>query len=86
MILNLVSKLPCAKVFATNWKKPDIINTFFQLKAPQIKIKAENGADDNNVYIRVKVKSVISERDLMLEDFSYQDIIIYELISKADGM
>lgn len=86
MILNLVSELPCARVFATSRKEPDITKTFSQMKAPTVEIEAKNSADDIEIYVHAQVGSLISEGDLVLEDLSLQDIIIRELISKADGM
>ena len=86
MILNLVSELPCARVFATSRKEPDITNIFSQQKAPTVEIEAKNSAEDIEIYVRGKVESLLSEGDLVLEDLSLQDKIIQELISKADGM
>lgn len=86
MILNLFNKLPCARIFATSRKKSDIIEIFSQLKAFTVEIEARNNADDFNIYARGKVESLISEGGLVLQDLSLQDIIIPELISKANGM
>ena len=86
MILNLVNELPCARVFTTSRKEPDITKRFSQLKAPTIEIEAKDSAEDIKIYMRGKVESLISEGDLVLEDLSLQDMIIQELISKADGM
>lgn len=36
MILNLVDRLQCVQVLITSRKEEDIINMFFQLKAPEI--------------------------------------------------
>ena len=44
------------------------------------------GYSTNNIYVCGKVESLISEGDLVLEDLFLQDIIIQELMSKADGM
>ena len=38
MILNLVSKLPCTRIFATSRKEPDIISWFSLLKTPTVEI------------------------------------------------
>lgn len=73
MILNLVSELPCARVFATSRKKPDITNTFSQMKAHTVEIEAKNSADDIEIYVHVQVRSLISKGDLVREDLSLQD-------------
>lgn len=86
MISNLVDELPCAKVFASSRKEPDITNTFSQLKAPTVEIEVRNIADDIEIYVCGQVESLISKRDLVLKDHSLQDTIFQELISKADGM
>ena len=86
MIQNLVHELPCARIFATSRKEPDITSTFSQLKTPTFEIEAKHSANDINIYVRAKVKSLISEGDLALENISLQDTIIEELVSKADGM
>lgn len=86
IIQKLVNELPCAKIFATSQKEPDITSGFTQLNAPIIEIEATNGAEDINDYVRGKVESLISKGDLVLEDLSLQDTIIRELMSKADGM
>ncbi len=86
MLLNLISELPCAKIFATSRKESDMTNTFSQLEAPTVEIEASNSADDINIYVCGKVESLISEGDLVLEDLFLQHIIIQELMSKADGM
>lgn len=86
MIRNLVSELPCARIFATSRKEPDITSTFSQLKTPTVEIEAKNSAEDINTYVRGKFESLISDGDLALENVSLQDKIIKGLISKADGM
>lgn len=86
MIRSLVNELPGARVFATSRKEADITSVFFQLKTPTVEIEAKKNAEDINNYVRGKIKSLISERDLVLEDLSLQEIIILELVSKADGM
>lgn len=86
MISNLVDELPCAKVFASSRKEPDITNTFSQLKAPTVEIEVRNIADDIEIYVCGQVESLIAKRDLVLKDHPLQDTIVQELISKADGM
>ena len=86
MILNLVDELPCARVFTTSRKEPDITNRFSQLKAPTIEIEAKNSAEDIKMYVHGKVGFLVSDGELVLEDLSLQDIITQELINKADGM
>ena len=86
MISNLCDELPCARIFTTSRKEPDITKRFSQLKAPTIELEAKDSAEDIKIYVRGKVESLISEEELVLEDLSLQDMIIQELISKADGM
>lgn len=86
MISNLVDELPCANVFASSRKEPDITNTFSQLKAPTVEIEVRNIADDIEISVCGQVESLISKRDIVLKDHSLQDTIVQELISKADGM
>ena len=86
MISNLVDELPCARIFTTSRKEPDITRRFSQLKAPTIELEAKNSAEDIKIYVHGKIESLISEEELVLEDLSLQDTIIQELINKADGM
>ena len=86
MISNLVDELPCARIFTTSRKEPDITKRFSQLKAPTIELEAKDIAEDIKIYVHGKVESLISEEELVLEDLSLQDTIIQELISKAEGM
>ncbi len=86
MISNLVNELPCVRIFTTSRKEPDITKKFSQLKAPTIELEAKDSAEDIEIYVRGKVESLISDEELVLEDHSLQDMIIQELISKADGM
>lgn len=85
-LIRKLVKLPCARIFATSRKEPDIATTFSLLHAPTVEIEAKNSAEDINIYVHGKVDSLRSEGDLMLQDSSLQDVIIKELISKADGM
>ena len=86
MISNLVDELPCAKIFITSRREPDITKKFSQLQVPTVELEAKDSAEDIEIYVRGKVESLISEGELVLEDLSLQDIIIQELISKAEGM
>ena len=86
MISNLVNELPCVRIFTTSRKEPDTTKKFSQLKAPTIELEAKDSAEDIEIYVRGKVESLISDEELVLEDHSLQDMIIQELISKADGM
>lgn len=86
MISNLVNELPCVRIFTTSRKEPDITKKFSQLKAPTIELEAKDSAEDIEIYVRGKVESLISDEELVLEDHPLQDMIIQELISKADGM
>ena len=86
MILNLIDTLQCVQVFATSRKEEDIINMFLQLKAPKIEIEAKNNAVDIEIYVRGKVKTLISQGGLKLQDHSLHDKIVKELVGKADGM
>ena len=86
MILNLVDKLQCVQIFATSRKETDIMSKFLQLKAPKIEIEAKDNAVDIEIYVRGQVRTLISDDELKLQDRSLHDIIVEELIGKADGM
>ena len=86
MISNLVDELPCTRIFTTSRKEPDITRRFSQLKTPTIELEAKDSAKDIKIYVRGKVESLIFEKELVLGELSLQDLVIQELISKADGM
>lgn len=51
-----------------------------------IEIKAKHSANNINIYVYAKVKSLISKKNLVLKNISLQNTIIEKLVSKADGM
>lgn len=59
---------------------------FHQLKAPKIEIEAKNYSVDIEIYVHGKAETLISGGDLKLQNRSFQNKIVQELIEKADGM
>lgn len=53
--------LPCARIFITSWKEPDIDNMFSDIFSPTIEIKARDSAKDIDVYVRGKIKAGIKQ-------------------------
>ena len=88
-ITEVISSLPCAKIFITSRRESDIVRAFESTNTPTIQISAENVAADIERFVCSEVaelKQGYHGKKLHLNSSACERRIISTLTEKADGM
>ena len=88
-ITEVISSLPCAKIFIMSRRESDIVRAFESSNTPTIQIRAENVAADIERFVCSEVDKLrqgYHGKKLHLNSSACERRIINTLIEKADGM
>jgi hypothetical protein len=89
LLIEVMKRLPCAKVFVTSRRENDIKRAFAESSMPAIQIKAENVAADIRSFARSEVKKLrqgYHGKKLFLGSDDLEAKVITALTEKAEGM